>query len=189
MRRIKKLNYKLIEYKDLTINFCKSRCRTMHITIKQDGNVYYVVPYFVSDNEAFQFLQEKYEWIKKSISKMKEKTKDTDGNNILNNDKSITKEEKLILMSKIDGYVKKYQTQLGVFVNKYSLRKMRTLWGSCSTKTRNIRFNEKLYYKNDKFIEYIVLHELTHIIVPNHSKRFYSIIKKYMPDYKMILKS
>ena len=160
----------------------------MHITIKQDGDVYYVVPYFVGDNETLKFLDERYEWIKKSISKMKEKAVDRDGNDILNNGKRITTEEKKILISKIDEYVKKYEILLNVSVSKYSLRKMRTLWGSCSTKTRNIRFNEKLYYKNDKFIEYIVLHELTHIIVPNHSKSFYDIIKRYMPDYKKVLK-
>lgn len=161
----------------------------MHITIKQDGNVYYVVPYYVSDSETLQFLNERYEWIKKSIIKMREKTEDTGGNNILNNDTRITKEEKVLLMEKIDEFVMKYEKLLNVSVNKYSLRKMKTLWGSCSTKTRNIRFNEKLYYKNDRFIEYIVLHELTHILVPNHSKHFYGIIKLYIPDYKRILRT
>ena len=78
---------------------------------------------------------------------------------------------------------------LNVSVDSFSLRKMITLWGSCSIKTRKIRFNEKLYYKNDRYIEYIVLHEVAHILVPNHSKRFYDIIKKYMPDYKLVLKT
>ena len=108
MRKIKKLNYKQIEYKDLIINFSKSRCRTMHITIKQDGNVYYVVPYFVSESETLKFLDDKYEWIKKSLTKMKEKTSDTDDNDILNNNKRLTKEERQLLIYKINEYVKKY---------------------------------------------------------------------------------
>lgn len=185
---IKKLSYKQLNFKDLTINFAKSRCRTMHITIKQDGNIFYVVPYGVKEDEAIKFLDERYDWIKKSLVKMKEKASDDDGNNILLDTKRLNKEEKKALLIKIGEYVEKYENLLKVSVNKYSLRLMRTMWGSCSFKTRNIRFNEKLYYKNDRFIEYIVLHELTHIIVPNHSKRFYNIIKKYMPDYKAVLK-
>lgn len=186
---IKKLSYKQLNFKDLTINFAKSRCRTMHITIKQDGNIFYVVPYGVKEDEAIKFLDERYDWIKKSLVKMKEKASDDDGNNILLDTKRLNKEEKKALLIKIGEYVEKYENLLKVTVNKYSLRLMRTMWGSCSTKTRNIRFNEKLYYKNDRFIEYIVLHELTHILVPNHSKRFYNIIKKYMPDYKAVLKT
>ena len=186
---IKKLNYKQLNYKDLSINFAKSRCKTMHITIKQDMNIYYVVPYFVGENEAIRFLDEKYNWLKKSLLKIKEHSIEDDDNNILLDTKRLSKEEKKVLLFKIDNYVKQYEKLLNVSVNRYSLRQMKTLWGSCSTKTRNIRFNEKLYYKNDKFIEYIVLHELTHILVPNHSKRFYNIIKKYMPDYKKILKT
>lgn len=161
----------------------------MHITIKQDMHIYYVVPYFVGKNEIMRFLDEKYNWLKKSLLKMKARSIDDDGNSILFDTKRLNNDEKKVLLSKIDDCVNKYENLLNVSVNHYSLRLMKTMWGSCSTKTRNIRFNEKLYYKNDRFIEYIVLHELTHILVPNHSKRFYNIIKKYMPDYKAILKT
>lgn len=187
MKKINRLNYKQFQYKDLNINFSKSRCRTMHITVKADGSIFYVVPYYVSIDEAMRFLSTKYDWLKKSITKIKEKTDINSA--ILSNNKRLTIEEKNTLLTKIDNYVKKYETLLNVKVNKYSLRNMTTLWGSCSTKTRNIRFNEKLYYKNDDFIEYIVLHELTHILVNNHSKKFYDIIKKYMPNYREITKS
>ena len=61
---------------------------------------------------------------------------------------------------------------------------MKTLWGSCSYKERTIRFNSMLYYMSDEFLEFIVLHEMAHFFVHNHSKSFYAIIKKYMPDYK-----
>ena len=141
MRRIKKLNYKKIEYRDLHINFCKSRCKTIHITIKQDSNIYYVVPYFVSESDIIKFLDNKYDWIKKSLYKIKQNSLDNEGNNILNDNKTLTKEERITLLSIIKEYVIKYETLLNVKVNKYSLRKMKTLWGSCSFKTKNIIFN------------------------------------------------
>jgi len=72
----------------------------------------------------------------------------------------------------------------GVSRPKISLRKMKTLWGSCSVGKGKITFNHELTQAKPDFIEYIVLHELVHFIHPNHSKKFYAFLSKYMPDWK-----
>ena len=176
----KKIEYKKFIYKNIIINFAKSKCKTMHISIKNNGEVYYVIPYWVSMKIAYDFLDEKIDWIIKKIEICKNYKEEIE--------KDITKEQIYILNEKIKNYIKKYEELLNVKVVNFSLRKMKTLWGSCTYKKNTIRFNKNLANKNDKFIEYIVLHEMTHILVPNHSKKFYEIIKKYMPDYKKIKK-
>lgn len=67
---------------------------------------------------------------------------------------------------------------------KIQLRKMRTLWGSCSVNRKVITFNQYLIKAKPACIDYVVLHELVHFIYPNHSKQFYDFLSIYMPDWK-----
>ena len=64
------------------------------------------------------------------------------------------------------------------------IRKMKTRWGSCSSK-RSITLNEELIKYSVDHIEYVVVHELAHLIEHNHSKKFYAILDKVMPDWKI----
>ena len=63
-------------------------------------------------------------------------------------------------------------------------RKMKTRWGVCYTKKNSISISSYLIHYPFECLEYIIVHELTHFIVPNHSKRFYNIVSSNMPDYK-----
>ena len=64
------------------------------------------------------------------------------------------------------------------------LRKMKTLWGSCSPHRGIVFFNQYLTKAKPACIEYVVLHELVHFLYPNHSKQFYNFLSNYMPDWK-----
>ncbi|MGL5977564.1 MAG: M48 family metallopeptidase [Erysipelotrichaceae bacterium] len=64
------------------------------------------------------------------------------------------------------------------------IRTMEQKWGTCMPRKQIITLNSKLIHYPKSFIEYVVLHEFAHFIQPNHSKAFYAIIEKYMPDYK-----
>lgn len=66
------------------------------------------------------------------------------------------------------------------------IRNMTSRWGSCMPSKNQITLNTQLIHYDEKFIEYVVLHEYAHLIQPNHSKAFYHVIEKYMPDYKTI---
>lgn len=64
------------------------------------------------------------------------------------------------------------------------VRKMKTLWGSCTPSKAKITFNNYLLKANLRCIQYVVLHELTHLIYPNHSKQFYDFLTIHMPDWQ-----
>jgi len=64
------------------------------------------------------------------------------------------------------------------------LRKMKTLWGSCSVNRETITFNQYLIKAKPACIDYVVLHELVHFLYPNHSKQFYDFLSINMPDWK-----
>jgi len=73
--------------------------------------------------------------------------------------------------------------QNGREVGKITIKDQKTRWGSCSSKG-NLNFNWRLVMAPPKIIDYLVLHELTHLECPNHSKRFWTKLKKICPDYE-----
>ena len=72
----------------------------------------------------------------------------------------------------------------GVNKPRLAIRKMKTLWGSCSKHLNKITLNEYLLKADIRCIEYVVFHELTHLIYNAHNKDFYNFLTIYMPDWK-----
>lgn len=77
----------------------------------------------------------------------------------------------------------KWQKALGVRTGKVFVRRMRTKWGSCQPKTKSIRLNTDLAKKPRECLEYIVLHELLHLIEPTHNQRFIELMDRHMPKW------
>lgn len=96
------------------------------------------------------------------------------------------------LLSYAEKYVDKYLPLLedySYFLRPLlSAKRMHSKWGVCYTKKNKINISSYLIHYPLNCLEYIILHEMTHFIIPNHSKRFYEIVKSYMPMYKEISK-
>ncbi len=67
--------------------------------------------------------------------------------------------------------------------NKISIRNQKSRWGSCSTK-KNLNFNWRLILAPKQILDYLVVHELSHLFEMNHSQKFWNIVEKYCPDYQ-----
>ena len=67
-----------------------------------------------------------------------------------------------------------------------SIRNMTSRWGSCIPTQNKITLNKNLIYAPWQCLEYVTLHEVSHLIEANHSKKFYDLVKKYIPNYKEI---
>jgi len=111
--------------------------------------------------------------------------------NDINNQKNLLtqfekwwRKESLVILStemeRLYPIIRKYK----VTYPKIALRKMKTLWGSCSVEKGVVTFNQYLIKAKPACIEYVVLHELVHFIYPNHSKQFYDFLSIHMPDWK-----
>ena len=75
---------------------------------------------------------------------------------------------------------------MGVQSSGFSVRKMKTRWGSCTPTSRTIRFNSELGRKSPECLEYVVVHELAHLIERSHNARFKAILDGHMPDWREI---
>jgi len=81
--------------------------------------------------------------------------------------------------------LEKYQPIVGVEIKNVSIREMKTRWGSCNASKSYINLNSLLIQKPTKCIEYVVFHELVHLVHPNHSKQFYDYMTVHMADWKV----
>ena len=86
----------------------------------------------------------------------------------------------------LPSLVTKWEAILGVKANKWDVKQMKTLWGSCNHRTRNIIFNLELIKKPLHCIEYIVVHELLHIKVRLHNEEYTALLNRHFPNWKQL---
>lgn len=80
--------------------------------------------------------------------------------------------------------VRKWEKIMGVKVEGCTVRKMKTRWGSCTPKTGRIRLNTDLAKKPPECLEYILVHEMAHLLEPTHNKRFVALMDQFVPKWR-----
>jgi len=91
---------------------------------------------------------------------------------------------KLLLHNVVPPLIKKWERKLKVKVTGYFLQRMKTKWGSCNHRAGHIRLNTELVKKPTDLLEYVIVHEMTHLLEPTHSDRFISILEKHYPTWR-----
>ena len=82
--------------------------------------------------------------------------------------------------------IAKWERVLGVQVRQVFVQQMKTMWGSCNPRARTIRLNTELAKKPRDCLEYIVLHEMVHLLEPKHGERFVSLMNRFMPRWQFV---
>lgn len=80
--------------------------------------------------------------------------------------------------------IARWEPILGVKVERFFVQRMRTRWGSCNPAARTIRLNTDLAKKPRECLEYIVVHEMAHILEPTHTARFVALMDRFMPNWR-----
>lgn len=88
------------------------------------------------------------------------------------------------LREALPALISKWEKKLDVKVPEWSIRRMKTKWGTCNRETRRLWFNVQLAKKHPDCLEYIVVHEMTHYLERNHGERFTTLMDGFMPDWR-----
>jgi len=139
------------------------------------GSLILIVPKGFKNPE--KLIDEHEDWIYEKISVIKE-SQERSKCKTLNLERT-EDELRAFIISKIDEYTH----ELNVKPNRVTLRKMKSKWGSCSSK-KNMNFNKLLKYLPDEQIQYVVFHEMTHLKEKKHGKEFWDIISRTFNDYE-----
>ncbi len=91
---------------------------------------------------------------------------------------------KSLLHEVVPSLIRKWEPKLKVTVAGYFLQRMKTKWGSCNHRAGNIRLNTELAKKPMDLVEYVVVHEMVHLLEPTHSERFIGILDEHYPSWR-----
>jgi predicted metal-dependent hydrolase len=80
--------------------------------------------------------------------------------------------------------IRKWEVRLGIKSTGYFLQRMKTKWGGCNPRTRSIRLNTELVKKPKDLLEYVIVHELLHLLESNHNERFVTLLQKHYPTWR-----
>jgi len=205
-----------IIFKDLSIeHICKPRLKNSYISVNHDLKVILKTPkvskYFID-----KLLQDKEQWIRKQLLKLSQNTPkkinledelllfgevfsiDVEDAQFLRQKLNrLRKNSKINILKCYDDFYKHYSSEYLIprveyFANKMDLkfstikfRKMKSRWGSCSSE-RVITLNSELIKVKKELIDYVIVHELAHLVHMNHSKIFHSLVENYLPSSKVL---
>ena len=149
-----------------------SKAKRVSIRIDQNRQVILTMPSLFPEYLAKQFIAQKQAWIEGKLA--------TIPDNIYTPEHYKQHKEKArrIITARVQDRAK----IMGLSYNRISIRHTNTRWGSCSSK-RNLNFSYKLIFLDSELMDYVIIHELAHLVEMNHSKRFWNIVATYCPDY------
>jgi predicted metal-dependent hydrolase len=88
------------------------------------------------------------------------------------------------LRAAVPDIIAKWEPKMGVNVPRWTIRRMKTKWGSCNRETGHIWCNVELAKKHPEAVEYVVVHEMAHLLERGHGKRFIKLMDGFMPDWR-----
>lgn len=90
------------------------------------------------------------------------------------------------LKVKIPELISKWEIVMGVNVNDFGIKKMKTKWGTCNIEAKRVWLNLELAKKPVSCLEYIIIHEMTHLLERNHNARFVALMNSFLPNWKEV---
>ena len=200
------------KYYDIVIEK-KNSNRNTYIRVKNDMTILVTAGRFVSNKAIEELIENNYDKIVKMINSQEKKKENNEGFYYLGKHYDIIYveycdisfgNEKVFLNKKFD-VDKWYKTQAKrIFLEHFDkiyerfskkipypelrIRKMTSRWGVCNTRTKTVTLNLELIKRDTKYLDYVIVHELSHLIHGNHSAAFWSLVEENMPEYKIYRK-
>lgn len=197
----------------LEVFITKKRQKNTYIRVKEDLNIYVTTNYFTTNDDILKLIENNKTSISRMITRQEKKQQKEKEftylgkkyNLVLINSKEITLGLETILYNNFESlhkwlvkqansiFLEELNKMYNIFpVNipypSLTIRKMKTRWGVCNTKTKRVTLNLELIKKDLKYLDYVIVHELAHLVYPNHQQEFWSLVGQVIPNYKELRK-
>lgn len=197
---------------DLVITYKNNK--NMYLRVKDDLKIHITCNKYVSNALISKFVLDNKDMILENIQKYENKQKVNEDylvyqgkkyeivyitkeqiiftnnkvfiNRSFNKDKFYKQKAKVIYLERLNNIYNKIEEDIPYPALK--IRNMKTRWGVCNVKTKVITLNLELIKMDEKYLDYVIIHELCHLKHPNHSKDFWNMVSKYEPLYKKLRK-
>ena len=156
------------------------RTKRLSISVRPFKGIRVAVPYRLSFKKAQKYFESNIAWAKKNLDYIK-KVEQEHITTVNNNPKFNKIKAKRTITDRLNYLAQKYDFKY----NRLFIRNQKTRWGSCSEKN-NINLNINLVRLTEELMDYVILHELVHLKIKNHSKNFWTELDKYVGNAKEI---
>ena len=178
-----------MEVDGLRIEVTRKRQKHMYIRIKgPDAKVCVSAPLRFTDAMIRRFVEERMDWIRQHRKDALERAEGRRGAAPVPSPASPSKEElaewRAVVAAFAPALVERWAPIMGVKPGKLAYRNMVSRWGSCNVKTGRICLNVQLAAHPPECLEYVVVHELCHLLEASHGPRFKSLMTHFMPDWR-----
>lgn len=175
---------------DLPVEVERKRVRHLNLRVRADGSAHLSVPWRCSRDEAQRFLDAHAAWLHERVGRRRAAAEPAaDGlvplwGRLAPLPAGTTPDElwSRELAAHLPEVAARMEAALGTYAAHWQLRSMTSRWGSCTPATHRIRVNVRLAAYPPTCLDYVVAHELTHLIEPSHNARFHELLARAYPD-------
>lgn len=187
----------------------KAGNRNTYIRVKKDLKIYVTTSTFATNRSIQKLIEDNYDKIIKMIEVQEKKRENNEGffylgkkydvvyvsycdisfgnekvflNKNLDIDKWYKNQAKKLFLERLNYQYEKFSKKIPY--PSLKIRKMTSRWGVCNIKLKTITLNLELIKRDTKYLDYVIVHELSHLIHGDHSSSFWKLVEENMPDYK-----
>ncbi len=168
----------------------RKRVRRLNLRVRPDGTAHLSIPVRTSLERAQRFLDEHESWLRKRIARREELTGEHDDGLVplwgrlmrLPDGAAADELYREELAGRLPEVIARMEARVGAHASGWQLRVMTTRWGSCTPGTGRIRINVRLAAYPSTCLDYVVAHELTHLLEPSHNARFHELLARAYPN-------
>lgn len=173
-----------LQGKEVEYFLCKSlRARRVRLSVGVGGVVSITTPWYCSEQKVVGILLDKASWILQKVEYFKRVGQISK----LGGSRKDFLQNKEKARELVDRLIKEINREEKFVFKRVAIKNNKTRWGSCSKKG-NLNFNYQIVALPPNLARYLVVHELCHLKEMNHSRRFWSLVGEYVPDYKILSK-
>ena len=185
-RRAEPVRSEQFEVGGETVLVIRKRIANVYLRVKPpDGHLEVTAPLKLGDDQIRAFINGKHRWIattRERLARSRDVYAKPEADGHLQPGRSEA-EAKRILQERLPTLLDRWVPVVGRRPERISLRKMKTRWGSCTPATASIRLNTDLAWLDPDLLEYVLVHELTHLYEHGHGPGFRARMDRYMPDW------
>ena len=172
------LSVEEFDFEGFRVMFIRKHVKNMNLRVKPpDGRVEVSAPSWMSRTQAEVFIHSKRDWIIKRQTEIQDSPREE----MSAVEKSASKER---MEPFARAYIAKWEAVMGVESKSLALRDMSSRWGSCNPSTGRICLNIQLLNYPEECLEYVVVHELCHLLERGHGSKFKALMDAYLPDWR-----
>ncbi|MGI6029010.1 MAG: M48 family metallopeptidase [Candidatus Heteroscillospira sp.] len=156
----------------------RSARKTLALEVTREGEVIVRSPSRCTDSEISRFVRSHADWLKNALERQQARQENHPEPDAMRQ-RELIDEAKRVLPEKVAYWAQR----MGVQPTGLRITGARTRFGSCSGKN-SLCFSWRLMDYPEEAVDYVVVHELAHILEKNHSPRFYAVVARHLPDYR-----